>query len=46
MPSSNGICRSLGFSLAGEEDADFNGRMLRMNHWVIDPATELRPAEP
>lgn len=34
---SNGICRSLGFRLAGERDVTFAGRVLRSNHWVIDP---------
>lgn len=36
---SNGICRSLGFRLAGERDVTFAGRVLRSNHWVINPAT-------
>ena len=35
---SNGICRSLGFRLAGERDVTFAGRVLRSNHWVINPA--------
>jgi RimJ/RimL family protein N-acetyltransferase len=35
---SNGICRSLGFRLAGERDVTFAGRVLRTNRWVIDPA--------
>jgi RimJ/RimL family protein N-acetyltransferase len=34
---SNGICRSLSFRLVGEEDVTFSGRVLRANHWVIDP---------
>jgi RimJ/RimL family protein N-acetyltransferase len=38
---SNGICRSLGFRLAGERDVTFAGRVLRSNHWVINPATDL-----
>ena len=38
---SNGICRSLGFSFAGERDVTFAGRVLRSNHWVINPATDL-----
>jgi RimJ/RimL family protein N-acetyltransferase len=38
---SNGICRSLGFRLAGEEDITFAGRVFRANHWVIDPRTDL-----
>jgi RimJ/RimL family protein N-acetyltransferase len=35
---SNGICRSLGFRFAGERDVTFAGRVLRSNHWVINPA--------
>lgn len=38
---SNGICRSLGFRFAGERDVTFAGRVLRSNHWVIDPGTDL-----
>ncbi len=38
---SNGICRSLGFRLAGERDVTFADRVLRSNHWVINPATDL-----
>jgi RimJ/RimL family protein N-acetyltransferase len=38
---SNGICRSLGFRFAGERDAIFADRVLRSNHWVINPATDL-----
>lgn len=38
---SNGICRSLGFRLAGEEDIIFAGRVFRANHWIIDPGTGL-----
>jgi RimJ/RimL family protein N-acetyltransferase len=38
---SNGICRSLGFRYAGERDVTFAGRVLRSNHWVINPATDL-----
>ncbi|HEY1918697.1 MAG TPA: GNAT family N-acetyltransferase [Streptosporangiaceae bacterium] len=33
---SNGICRSLGFTLAGERDITFAGRILRCNDWFID----------
>jgi RimJ/RimL family protein N-acetyltransferase len=39
---SNGICRSLGFRLAGERDVTFADRVLRSNHWVINPAADLR----
>lgn len=38
---SNGICRSLGFTHAGERDITFNDRVLRTNHWIIDPGTDL-----
>jgi hypothetical protein len=38
---SNSICRSLGFRLAGERDVTFADRVLRSNHWVINPATDL-----
>jgi RimJ/RimL family protein N-acetyltransferase len=38
---SNGICRSLGFRFAGEQDVTFAGRVLRSNHWIIDPAGGL-----
>ncbi|MFE3072147.1 GNAT family N-acetyltransferase [Streptomyces sp. NPDC059247] len=39
---SNGICRSLGFSHRGEEDVTFADRVLRTNHWAIDPRTDLK----
>ena len=38
---SNGICRSLGFTLVGRRDVDFAGRLLHTNHWRIDPRTDL-----
>jgi RimJ/RimL family protein N-acetyltransferase len=38
---SNGICRSLGFKLAGERDVTFAGRVLRTNHWIINPVADL-----
>lgn len=41
---SNGICRSLGFHLVGQEAVDFAGRTLQTNHWLIDPRTDLVPA--
>lgn len=37
--ASNGICRSLGFTLLGEESIDFAGRTMRTNHWRVDPQT-------
>jgi RimJ/RimL family protein N-acetyltransferase len=33
---SNGICRSLGFTLLEEVDMPFADRVLRSGHWVID----------
>ncbi|MEU9304868.1 GNAT family N-acetyltransferase [Streptomyces sp. NPDC048269] len=39
---SNGICRSLGFRSLGEEDVTFADRILRTNHWAIDPRTDLK----
>lgn len=38
---SNGICRSLGFRFMAERDVTFAGRILRTNHWVIDPCADL-----
>jgi RimJ/RimL family protein N-acetyltransferase len=38
---SNGICRSLGFRLVGEQVVTFAGRVLLSNHWVIDPVSGL-----
>ncbi|MEW5352206.1 MULTISPECIES: GNAT family N-acetyltransferase [unclassified Streptomyces] len=40
---SNGICRSLGFRLLGECDVPFADRVLRSNHWAIDPGADLPP---
>ena len=34
--ASNGICRSLGFTLLGQEAIDFADRTLQSNHWAID----------
>ncbi|MGW0083440.1 GNAT family N-acetyltransferase [Streptomyces sp. NPDC003393] len=38
---SNGICRSLGFRFIAEQNVTFADRVLRSNHWAIDPATDL-----
>ncbi|WP_374112457.1 GNAT family N-acetyltransferase [Streptomyces sp. CC210A] len=38
---SNGICRSLGFRHLGEVDVSFADRVLRSNHWVVGPRTDL-----
>ncbi len=38
---SNGICRSLGFRFVEEREVVFAGVVLRANHWVIDPRTDL-----
>jgi RimJ/RimL family protein N-acetyltransferase len=35
--ASNGICRSVGFRLAGQKDVVFAGHEFRTNHWIIDP---------
>ncbi len=43
---SNGICRSLGFRFAGERNVTFAGRVLRSNHWVINPAADLALVPP
>ncbi|MEU5950440.1 GNAT family N-acetyltransferase [Micromonospora sp. NPDC047465] len=34
--ASNAICRSAGFSPAGEEETTFAGRTFQTNHWVVD----------
>lgn len=39
---SNTICRALGFTLLGERDTVFAGRVFRTNHWRIDPRTAPR----
>lgn len=41
---SNGVCRSLGFHLTGEEEITFAGAAMRVNHWVVDPRTDPAPA--
>jgi RimJ/RimL family protein N-acetyltransferase len=41
---SNGICRTLGFSLIGQQDVVFSGRLLQTNHWRLDPRADLRGA--
>jgi RimJ/RimL family protein N-acetyltransferase len=41
---SNGICRSLGFTLLGEADVVFAGQMFRCNDWQIDPVADLPSA--
>jgi hypothetical protein len=33
---SNGICRSLGFTLIGEQDVVFAERLFRSNLWQIE----------
>jgi RimJ/RimL family protein N-acetyltransferase len=39
--ASNALCRSVGFTLVGERDIMFAGRLLRTNHWWIDPSNDL-----
>jgi RimJ/RimL family protein N-acetyltransferase len=34
---SNGICRTLGFSLIGQEEVMFAEQTFPTNHWSIDP---------
>jgi hypothetical protein len=33
-----GICRSLRFTLVEEREVTFADRVIRTNHWAIDPA--------
>ncbi|MEV5387252.1 GNAT family N-acetyltransferase [Streptomyces sp. NPDC052721] len=40
--ASNAICRSVGFRLLSQGETAFAGRVLRTNHWVIDPEKDLR----
>jgi RimJ/RimL family protein N-acetyltransferase len=35
---SNGICRSLGFTLLETRDIEFEDRTITANHWRLDPA--------
>ncbi|MFF4219365.1 GNAT family N-acetyltransferase [Streptomyces nondiastaticus] len=39
--ASNGICRSVGFRFLSETDVRFADRVLKVNHWDIDPRTDL-----
>jgi RimJ/RimL family protein N-acetyltransferase len=39
--ASNGICRTLGFTLVGEQQVTFGDRILHSNHWRIDPCADL-----
>jgi RimJ/RimL family protein N-acetyltransferase len=39
--ASNALCRSVGFTLVGEQNVIFAGRELRTNHWRIDPSADL-----
>ena len=36
--ASNAMCRSLGFTLQGQEEVDFAGRILAVNIWRLEPA--------
>lgn len=38
---SNGICRSIGFKFAGEQELMYAGQVMRTNHWVINPGVDL-----
>jgi RimJ/RimL family protein N-acetyltransferase len=39
--ASNGICRTLGFTLVGEQQVTFGDHLLHTNHWQIDPCADL-----
>ncbi|MFF1838201.1 GNAT family N-acetyltransferase [Streptomyces sp. NPDC058231] len=39
--ASNGICRSVGFRFVSEASVTFAGQVLKTNHWVMDPRTDL-----
>lgn len=39
--ASNGICRSVGFRLLDQVEVDFAGRVIRSNHWAIDPSGDV-----
>jgi RimJ/RimL family protein N-acetyltransferase len=39
--ASNALCRSIGFTLVGEQEVDFANRRIRSNHWRIDPERDL-----
>jgi RimJ/RimL family protein N-acetyltransferase len=36
---SNAICASLAFTLEGQQDFAFAGKIFRVNHWVIEPGS-------
>ena len=38
---SNGICRSVGFRFAGEQELMYAGQVMRTSHWIIDPPVDL-----
>ncbi len=40
------VCRSAGFTFAGEQNTALAGRTFRTNHRVINPATDLTTANP
>ncbi|WP_424887111.1 GNAT family N-acetyltransferase [Streptomyces sp. XH2] len=39
--ASNAICRSVGFQFLHEVDMTFAGRVLKTNHWAMDPRKDL-----
>ncbi|WP_392667141.1 GNAT family N-acetyltransferase [Streptomyces sp. LN785] len=39
--ASNGICRSVGFRFVSEAGVTFAGQVLKTNHWVMAPRTDL-----
>jgi RimJ/RimL family protein N-acetyltransferase len=40
---SNALCRSVGFTLVGQRDVRFAGRLLHANHWQIEPHGRTSP---
>ena len=41
--ASNALCRKFGFELCEEREVDFRDKALRVNHWVLVPASPSRP---
>lgn len=35
-PASNAVCRKNGFELVGQSDAEYNGHLIRANHWRVE----------
>lgn len=39
--ASNGICGSVGFRFLSQVEVTFAGRLLKSNHWAVDPGSGL-----